>query len=175
MAEMLTPVGQKKMNWHVVLIYGVLWLMALMDLINGLKAVFGVEFATTPDGGFGIVRMYDGSNPQFDLYAQHARIFILDGVFVLLMCMFIVYVRFQLAGMKRHAPTLLMVVFGLNIAESLVYMGAIYAAAPELAKLFQANTGRSLLVNNLGNIVVSAFVAGLTWIYYQRRKELFTK
>lgn len=175
MAEKLTPLGQKKMTWHIILIYVVLWLMALMDLVNGFKAVLGIEFANTPDGGVGIIRMYDGSNPQFDLYAQHARIFILDGVFLLMMCMFIVFVRFQLAGMKRRAPVLLMVMFGLNIVESLVYVGVIYAVAPELVDLYRVNTQVSLLANNVGNAVISAFVAGLTWIYYQRRKEMFTK
>lgn len=175
MAEKLAPLGEKKMTWHIILIYVVLWLMAIMDLINGLKAVFGVEFANTPDGGVGILRMYDGSNPQFALYGQHARIFILDGVFLLMMCMFIVFVRFQLAGMKRRGPILLMVVFGLNIVESLVYVGALYVFAPELVPVYQANTPTSLLANNLGNAAISAFVAGLTWVYYQRRREMFTK
>lgn len=175
MAEKLTPLGPKKMNWHIILIYVVLWLMALMDLINGFKAVLGIEFATTPEGGVGILRMYDGSNPQFDLYARHARIFILDGVFLLIMCMFIVFVRFQLAGMKRRGPALLMAVFGLNIVETITYVVAVYIAAPELATLYQTNTGRSLLAGNLSNAVISAFVAVLTWIYYQRRREMFTK
>lgn len=175
MAEKLTPLGQKKMTWHIILIYVVLWLMAFMDLINGFKSVLGIEFAGTPDGGLGIIRMYDGSNPQFDLYAQHARIFILDGVFLLMMCMFIVFVRFQLAGMKRRGPVLLMVVFALNIVESLAFVGVIYAAAPELVAVYQGNTQASLLANNVSNAVLSAFVAGLTWIYYQRRKEMFTK
>lgn len=175
MAEQLAPLGQKKMTWHMILIYVVLWLMAFMDLINGFKSVLGIEFASTPDGGVGIIRMYDGSNPQFDLYAQHARIFILDGVFVLMMCMFIVFVRFQLAGMKRRAPTLLMVVFGLNIVETVTYVAVIYAVAPDLVELYQTNTGRSLLTGNLGNAAISAFVAALTWVYYQRRREMFTK
>lgn len=170
---MQNTLAPKKMTWHIILIYGVLWLMALMNLINGFKAVLGVEFANTPEGGFGVIRMYDGSNPQFDLYAQNARIFILDGIFLLIMCLFIVFVRFQLAGMKRRAPLLLTLMFGLNIVESLAYVGAIYAIAPELTKLYQSNTGQSLLANNLVNAAVSAIVAALSYVYYLRRSEMF--
>lgn len=166
MAEKLSPLAPKKMNWHLILIYFVLWIMAFMDLMNGLIGVFGVQFGPTPDGGMGMA---------LHVYPGPPRVYILDGVFALAMCMFIVYVRFQLAGMKKKAPLLLMVVFALNIAEALCFMGALYLTAPELVAQYDANTGSSVLVSTLSNVVISAITAALTYVYYLRRKEMFTK
>lgn len=182
MAEKLAPLGKKKMNWHMILIYFVLWIMAFMNLVNGLLDVNGIKLQTTADGALGVLRVYDGSNAAFAFYARNARFFILNGVFMLIMCMFIVYVRFQLAGMKRRGPMLLMVMFGLDIVESAVYTAFLYfrvnawaqtisnaeEAAQNLAQL-------SVLVSNgLVQIGMTAVVAGLTWVYYQRRRDMFT-
>ena len=166
MANQLPSLAPKKMNWHITLIYFILWLMAFMDLVNGLVGVYGVQFGATEDGGLGIaLHQYPGP-PQ---------IYILDGVFALMMCIFIVYVRFQLAGMKRRAPMLLMVVFALNILESLAFVGALYLTAPELVAQYDAGTGTSVLTSSVGSAVLTAIVAVLTHIYYLRRKEMFNK
>lgn len=167
MAEMLTPVGQKKMNWHVALIYFILWLMAFMDLFNGLVGVFGVQAAPTADGGIGFALH---TYPDM----THPQIFILDGVFLLLMSMYAVFVRFQLAGFKRRAPVYLMILFLLNVAESIAFTAALYALVPDMVAA-NIERGSNPLISTAVNATVSLVTAGLTWIYYQRRKELFTK
>lgn len=166
MAGQLPSLAPKKMNWHIALIYFILWLMAFMDLVNGLIGVFGVQFGPTADGGIGMA---------LHIYPGPARIYILDGVFALAMCIFIVFVRFQLAGMKRRAPMLLMVMFALNIVESLAFVGALYLTSPELVAQYDANTGTSVLVSGLSSALLTAVVAALTYIYYLRRKEMFNK
>lgn len=166
MANQLPSLAPKKMNWHIALIYFILWLMAFMDLFNGLIGVFGVQFAPTADGGIGMA---------LHVYPGPPQVYILDGVFALAMCMFIVFVRFQLAGMKRNAPMLLMVMFALNIVESIAFVGALYLTAPELVAQYDANTGTSVLVSGLSSAVITAIVAGLTYVYYLRRKEMFDK
>lgn len=183
MAEKLAPLGQRPMRWHIALTYFILWLLALMNLIGGLLDVYGIRFQTAPDESLGILRVYDGSNPAFSFYAQNARFFILNGVFMLALCMFIVFVRFQLAGMKRRGPMLLMVMFGVNIVESLIYtlvlrqkVSAWVQTIPDAEEVAKNTATLSAMVNNnIVQIVLMAFVAGLTWIYYQRRKEMFTK
>lgn len=167
MAEKLTPLGQKKMNWHMILIYFVLWLMAFMNLVNGLMSVFGVQLGDAGNGALGVaLHVY----PDM----RYPQIFILDGVFVLIMCLYTVFVRFQLAGFKRGAPAYLMVLFALNIAESVVYALVLNALVPEMVAANKA-AGNDLIMTTAFNAGGSAIVAGLTWIYYQRRKDLFTK
>lgn len=158
MAEKLPSLGPKKMNWHMILIYGLLWLMAFMDLFNGMIGVFGVQMAPTGDGGMGVA---------LHVYPGPPNIFILDGVFALIMCLFTVYVRFALAGMKRRAPMLLMILFALNALESVAYTAALYVSVPDLF----AATGA--LNNALSTIGLTAVTAVLTYIYYARRSELF--
>lgn len=165
MAQQLLPT-QKKMNWHITLIYFILWLMAFMNLINGLVSVFGIQAAPTADGGIGFaLHVYPSMT--------YPQIFILDGVFALVMCMYTVYVRFQLAGMKRRAPVLLMVLFALNIVESLAYILLLTTLVPDMVAASKAN-GNDVVLTGAMNAVVSAVVAGLTWVYYQRRRDLFT-
>ena len=155
-----TSLAPKKMNWHMILIYGLLWLMAFMNLMNGLIGVFGVQVAPTADGGMGIaLHVY----PDM----AHPRLFILDGVFSLIMSMYTVFVRFQLSGFKRRGPMFLTVMFGLNIAESVVYAVILYQLIPELAEM-AGTLGQTL------SVTLSATVAAiLSHIYYLRRSELF--
>ncbi len=167
MAEKLAPLGQKKMNWHIVLIYFILWLIAFMDLFNGLVGVFGIQVGPTADGGMGFaLHVY----PDM----AHPQIFILDGVFMLAMCMYAVFVRFQLAGFKRRAPMYLMVLFILNVVESVAYTAALYATVPEMVAAHTAQ-GNNPLVSTAVIAALALVTAGCTWIYYQRRKEMFTK
>ncbi len=167
MAEKLTPLGQKKMNWHIALIYFILWLMAFMNLCNGLVNVFGVQLGQTADGAVGVALH---TYPSM----EHARIFILDGVFTLIMCIYTVFVRFQLAGFKRRAPIYLTVMFALNIVESVVYVLVLNALVPEMVAAYKAN-GNDLVMTTIVNSAVTAVVAGLTYVYYLRRKDMFTK
>lgn len=166
MADMLKPPGRQKMNWHIALIYFILWLMAFMSLMNGLINVFGVQFGPTGNGEMGVaLHVY----PDM----RYPQIFILDGVFALAMCLYTVFVRFQLAGFKRRAPLYLVILFALNIVESLAYMAALTTLVPQLVAASKAN-GNDVVMTTVGSAVLSAVVAGLTWVYYQRRRELFT-
>lgn len=164
MAEQL---GQKQMKWHITLTYFILWLIAIMDLLNGLVGVFGIQAAPTADGGIGFaLHVYPDMT--------HPQIFILDGVFALTMCMYAVFVRFQLSGLKRRAPVYLTVLFVLNVVESIAYTAALYILAPEMVAA-NIERGSNPLVNTAVTAAISLVTAGLTWIYYQRRKEMFTK
>lgn len=167
MAEKLAPLGQKKMNWHIALTYFILWLIAFMDLVNGLVGVFGVQAGPAADGGIGFaLHVYPDMN--------HPQIFILDGVFMLAMCMYAVFVRFQLSGFKRRAPMYLTLLFVLNVVESIAYTVALYVLVPEMVAA-NIEKGNNPLVSTGVTAAVSLVTAGLTWVYYQRRKEMFTK
>lgn len=167
MAEKLTPLGQKKMNWHMALIYFILWLMAFMNLVNGLVGVFGIQLGDAGNGALGIA-LY--TYPSM----EHARIFILDGVFTLIMCLYTVFVRFQLAGFKRRAPMYLLLLFVLNIVESIIYALVLGALVPEMVAVYKEQ-GNDILMSTIVNSAMTAVVAGLTYVYYLRRKEMFTK
>lgn len=167
MATKLTPPAQKKMNWHITLIYFVLWLMAFMNLVNGLVNVFGVQLGPTADGGLGVaLHIYPNMT--------YPQIFILDGVFTLIMCLYTVFVRFQLAGFKRQAPVYLTVLFALNIVESVVYTLILNALVPEMVAASKAS-GNDVIMNTIFTGALCAVVMILNWIYYSRRKEMFTK
>lgn len=167
MATKLTPPAQKKMNWHMALIYFILWLMAFMNLVNGLVNVFGVQMGPTADGGLGVaLHVYPNMT--------YPQIFILDGVFALVMCLYTVFVRFQLAGFKRQAPMYLTVLFALNIVESVAYALVLNTLVPDMVAVSKAN-GNDVIMNTIFNAALSAVVAILSWIYYSRRKEMFTK
>lgn len=160
----LTP---KKMNWHTALIYFILWLMAFVNLMNGLLSVFGIQFGPTAEGGMGVaLHVYPSMT--------YPQIFILDGVFALAMCLYTVFVRFQLAGFKRRAPLYLTILFVLNIAESVAYAALLCALVPEMVAASKAN-GTDVVMNTIVNGGVSAIVAILTWVYYSRRRDMFVK
>lgn len=167
MAEKLAPLGQKTMRWHIALTYFLLWLIAFMNLVNGMVGVFGIQTGPTGDGGVG-----------FALHAYpdmtHPQIFILDGVFALMMCMYTVFVRFQLAAFKRRAPMYLTLLFALNIVESVVYVVLLNVFVPNMVAAYKAK-GNDPVMSTVSTAVIAAFTAGLTWVYYQRRKEMFTK
>lgn len=157
---MQNTLAPKKMNWHMILIYGLLWLMAFMNLTNGLIGVFGVQVGPTADGGMGIaLHVY----PDM----ANARLFILDGIFSLIMCIYTVFVRFQLAGFKRRGPMFLTIMFALNILESVAYAIALYQLIPAMAET--AGT----LGQTLSTVLFSVLVAALSHVYYLRRSEMF--
>ena len=161
------PLTPKKMNWHIALIYFILWLMAFMSLMNGLMSVFGVQVGPTADGGMGIaLHVYPSM--------EYPQLFILDGVFSLMMSMYAVFVRFQLAGFKRRAPIYLTILFALNILESILYAVMLNVLVPEMVAASAAN-GANIVMNTVAGAVLSAVVAALNWVYYSRRREMFNK
>lgn len=157
---MQNTLAPKKMNWHMILIYGLLWLMAFMNLMNGLIGVFGVQVGPTADGGMGFA---------FHVYPDmaNARLFILDGIFSLIMCIYTVFVRFQLAGFKRRGPMYLTIMFTLNILESVAYAIALYQLIPTMAE------AAGTLGQTLSTVLFSVVVAALSYVYYLRRSEMF--
>lgn len=142
------------MGWFKFLIYFAFFAGAALSIINA------VIFFTGPDYGV----------PIKLVYARFPDLQVVDmvcGVLSLIAAALLLYVRFQLAGYKKSAPTMIMVPYAFNIIVSLF----------QVIGGSMATDGN--LEYNMTSVVTSCAVAVVmiivNYIYFKKRKALFVR
>ncbi|MBR2476641.1 MAG: hypothetical protein IKB50_00720 [Clostridia bacterium] len=141
------------MKWYklllIILIFG-----TLDDISKGLQFLTGLIYAA------------EGLDPSA-IYATYPMVKIFDvvyGIVVLLFALFKGYVWWQLKGMKKNVPLLIIVLYVAPVIPSVVYnlccgfaVGKVFAVVPGI----------------LANIAVTSSIVCLSHIYFSKRKHLF--
>lgn len=152
------------MRWYNFLINFALFAGAILNFMEALEIFFGIYHVDEK-----LV------NYTETLYANAPALRVLDYCYagvLLLLCAFMLYTRFSLAGYRKFAPQLLI---SLYIISGLI--GAIYTmltlllGSGEVTEVYFAATVVAVVMGIASNLVI----AFLNHIYFSKRKHLFTK
>ena len=152
------------MKWFKFLIYFEMWASALLNIISGITAFLGKNYGADSDM----------------IYSMFAGLKVADVVFgavEILFAVYIIYVRFQLAGFKKNAPGKLLIVYAAPLIASAVYLvvffilvyNGVSAMGGSLFDVVDVSTFSSMV----GSIIGTAIMILLTKTYFDKRKHMF--
>ena len=147
-------VRQLPMNWFKFLIYCQLILTALSELSNAYLYLTGRVYAQEPGGAAGFYAQF----PSFRI------INLMFGAAGIIMAAFAVYTRFQLAGFKKGAPSLLLKFNLTTVVVTMIYH-ILYA-------FVSATYGRMLTCREIMSYIA---LFGIGMAYYLVNKSYFGK
>ena len=142
-----------KLKWHKFLIYFSLWAGAVMNVYSGIRSISGAQYGTDSAQ---VYAYYGGSLKALDTAM---------GLVLLVLAVYTVYTRFQLAGFKIDAPRKLTVLYTANLVASVLYL----LAASAVTKLPLS----SFMSDMIGTIIGSIAMIFINQNYYNKRMELF--
>ena len=140
------------MKWFKFTIYFQLFANALLNFVNACSSLMGLSYGTYAD----------------DVYLTYPGLHTLDvimGILYLVLAIYALVTRFQLAGYKKTGPTLLYIFLAANLVLLLFYLVA--------ASVITATNLVSPSI--ISNIVTMVVLLVCDYIYFTKRKELFIK
>ena len=153
----LTPSPEQfGMKWHKFLIYFGLWASAFVNTTNGYNLLTGKVYGSVEKAAV-----------MYEMYPSLGTGDKLVGVLYLLLALFAIYTRFELAGFKRDAPKKLLALYVGNLV-----VGAVYVA------LLCGTTRKPLSYYNFISEIISSIIGCVLAVtlnkkYYDRREALF--
>ena len=146
-----TP-GNYPLKWFKFLIYFSLWASAVLNTVNALNLFRGAEY-----GEF-----------KAAFYSNYPALRPLDYSFAVV-CLgfagFSIFTRFRLAGFKKNAPKLLLLLYIVSAAVSILYN-----------LLLKAVLGMNVELDYVvitSQIITSVFMIIVNSIYFKKREDLF--
>ena len=100
------------MKWFKFLIYFLLFFFALINLGNAAMLFTGFHYERNQEGARDLV---------YSVFPKLKTIDIVFGVLFIIMAVFVIFVRFRLAGYKENGPRLLYFYFASVIVINLIY------------------------------------------------------
>ena len=143
------------MKWHKFLIYFSLWLSAVVNSVNAIRAFNGSIY---------------GSSSRAELvylaYPGMKAITLIYGVALLGLAVLAIATRFALAGYKANGPRLLIILYILNLVVGLGFLilASMVSHIP-FSNLADASTWAS--------IIISIIMIAANKTYYDKRDSLF--
>lgn len=142
---------QKPMNWFKFLIYFSLWAGGILNIISGLSLFSSVLVGSA-----------------YSLFPGQSAVDIIYGIACILLGIYTIVTRFQLARFRKNAPMMLHGVYILNILFSLIYLFATSAVTLiPLSMLFNAQM--------VGQFVGAAVMIVINVIYFGKRRDMFVR
>jgi len=142
------------MKWFKFLIYFSLFAGAALNLINGITTILGTqygEYAELVYATFGSLRTFD----------------IACGIYLILLAIFTIYVRFRLSGFRKNGPKLFMFVYVGIIVFTLIQTFGSMAILPQEA-------WGDLNFTSVGtNIATNIAYMAINYTYLKKRAHLF--
>ena len=154
------PVAQESaqrempMKWYKFLIYFSLFAGAVLNVINGISVLTGLQYDTQEEGLAALV---------YETFPGLKGVDVFFSLGVIALGVFGLFVRFQLSGFKKNAPVLLTFLY---VFTAIINVG--YAA------LASSMTGLELFDSYLvGNIIGQILMAVVNYVYFKKRAHLF--
>ena len=148
------PTPAYPMKWFKFLIYFSLFFAAATHAFTGIRMLTGAVY---------------GSEAEL-IYATIENLRLSDiviGVLMLICAALCLFTRFQLSGYKKIGPLMLTVLYGYNIAISLIYIIGIMAVLPSEVRVYMD-------LSTFGSdIAVSVAVMFVNRSYFNKRADLF--
>lgn len=145
------------MKWHKYLIYFSLWIEALRLVVTGVQYVTGLVYGANGEAGY-----------IYQLFPGLKTIDIVMGLVAILLGVYIIYVRFQLAGYKIGAPKKLSMAYFLTfiiLCAYLLAMNAITGGEIEWGEVFDMET--------IIGLISGVAIMFINKVYYDKRAALF--
>lgn len=146
---------QPAMNWYKFLIYFALFAGAVVNCIFAILQMTGMVYGT--ESGYSVAEY---------VYLAFPALRFLDifyGILLIALAAFQVFTRFQLAGFKKNAPNLVLMIYAAGIAISLLYLA-----------ISSIICGTSTFdASSIGSIIGSAVMIIVNKVYFDKRKDMF--
>lgn len=141
------------MGWHKFLIYFSLWAVAVVNLLNSVAFMTGASYGEMKELVYATFGGLQALNVVYGLcLIAHA-----------VLC---VVTRFQLAGLKKLGPKLLMGVYAASLIISIGYNAV-------AGVILQVGAGVFLDTTTIFHLVTLAVMMAVNYIYYKKRADLF--
>lgn len=140
------------LKWHKFLIYFALWFGAVVNA--GLAISYmGGTVSTALDGAL------------YARYGAMKTVDVINGAACLAIAVYMIYVRFQLAGFKIGAPRKLILVYTAVLILNLMYLLAVL--------LITSGSASEIIGQMVVQFIMSAILIFANQNYYSKRLELF--
>lgn len=145
------------MKWFKFLIYFALWAGALLNIVlNGVVMLNGLHYGDA-----------ETAKLVYAMFEDLKGLDTLCGVLAIVMGVFSIYTRFQLAGFKKKGPMLLAFVYAGAIVFNLIYIIGCNSILPEYVLSEMDYT------SFYSNTVTSAVMIFVNMAYFKKRAHLF--
>ena len=146
---------QLPMKWHKFLIYFWLWLQALVCVGSAGQVMSGLIFGSQEIG-----------EQVFQTYASMKPLCTAIGVAYLILAVYVIYTRFQLARLKSGAPGKLLLIFVFSLVLNLAFIiGAAAVSGVAITDLMDSQFAGSVAM------IIVMLLANKN--YYDKRAHLF--
>lgn len=143
---------QQGLGWHKFMIYVSLFAGAVLNFLNGIKAMTGMQYGELME-------------PIYMVFPNLKALDIVYGLCLIGISVFCVYTRFQLAKFKLGAPKLIAILYGCTVLLPVAYLG-----------IADAITGINMMNESvIGSVIGSLAMAVINIIYYNKRSYMFIK
>lgn len=153
--QYVDPYNGHPMNWYKFLIYFALFAGAFFNVCYAVLYMTGKIYETQNVDPMAVYYLYPNVKPVDIVY----------GILLIALAVFMVITRFQLSGLKKNGPKMIVALYGINIAMVIVYSIAISCTTDYMA--FNAST--------IGQCVIPIVMAVVNKVYFDRRKDIFVK
>lgn len=147
------PYNGHPMGWYKFLIYFALFAGAVLNVLSAFTYFTGTVYTVNDIDPLAV----------YALYPSAKIVDIIYGIALLAMAAFMIVTRFQLSGMKKNGPKMVVSLYIINIALAIIYTVALMFVTNIFE--FDATTA--------GQCVVPIVMAIVNKVYFDRRKDLF--
>jgi len=153
------PMGGIPMRWYTFLINFALFAGAILNMVNAFMYFSGLAYVN--------IKGEIITSEMYKAYPVLQPVDIVYGVLLLGVAVFAVFTRFSLSRLKKEAPTMVLVYFGVSAGVNLVYQ--------LVGNLIAGQFGdRFVLVSFILSFLIEVIFIILNHTYFTKRKHLFT-
>lgn len=145
---------QPKMKWYNFLIYFSLFFSAVINLGSGIMQITGLNYNIS-GGDASTVYLYYGAGLKI--------IDVLFGIFVIVLAVYAVYVRFRLAHFKKNGPMSYYMLLAANAIGSTIY----YIVVSFVTGIMMLDS------STITTLISSIVMLALNVVYFNKRIHLF--
>ena len=152
------------MGWYKALIYFVLFLFAVINIASAGMLFTGYHYERNMEGAKDLV---------YEVFPKLKTIDSAFGVLFILLAVFAIIVRFQLAGYKKGGPKLLYLYFAGNIALNIAY--AIIVKVYVNSEYSGAGNSINVFSISIPMIIFYSILIITNKLYFDKRSRMFNK
>ena len=149
----IAPFFKIQMGWYKFLIYFALFAGAFFNVCYAILYMTGSIYETEQIDPLTVYSLYPGVKAVDIVY----------GILLLVLAVFMIVTRFQLSGLKKNGPKMIVALYGLNIAIAIIYAILISCTTDYMA--FDAST--------VGQCILPIVMIIVNKVYFDRRKDIF--
>lgn len=159
------PATALPMKWYKFLINFMLFFSAALNAISGVQLIIGDQYRDGNVDMSGLVYSQFGALKTVDVVA---------GIVLIAFALFTLYVRSRLAGYCKNGPKMLLLLYILGFAYTVLYAAAVYITLASYG--VSLNIVDFLLTDGV-TVLTTAVVDGVMIVinleYFRNRKHLF--